>query len=206
MNAKRMYYGMIGAIVLTGVLGLVGLVLGNHMLSARSKDLVQLRLKSQVLNSEQTELTQAKKDVIKYTPLNNIAASVVPQEKDQALAIREIVSFASHANIALSSITFLASNLGGTGIGTSTGTGASKVTLAPSQLTPAKGLKGIYILPITVQSDVTKPISYDQLSTFLGALELNRHTAEVSQLTITPSDSSGQHLSFNLIINIYIKK
>ncbi|HSW79437.1 MAG TPA: hypothetical protein VLG47_01545 [Candidatus Saccharimonadales bacterium] len=211
MTAKKMYFIMIGSLVGVGVLGIASLVLGNKLLTSKSSHLSDLRLQSQVLNDQQTALTKAKQSVIKYTPLNKIAQSVVPQEKDQARSVREIVSFANQNNIAISSITFPASNLGGTSVGSTTGgapvaTAGPKIAVVPSQLLPAVGLKGIYVLPITIQSDTTKTIQYSQLSNFLKALENNRHTAEVSQLTITPDDSAGNRLSFQIVINIYIKK
>lgn len=211
MTAKKMYFIMIGSLVGVGVLGLTSLALGNKLLDQKSAKLSDLRLESQVLNDQQSDLTKAKQDVVKYADLNNIAQSVVPQEKDQARVVREIVSFANQAGISLSSITFPASNLGGTAVGgtstvTPSKTSGPAVSIAPSQLLPAVGLKGIYVLPITVQSDTTRPIAYGQLSRFLKALEKNRHTAEVNQLTITPDTSSGNQLSFQIVINIYIKK
>ncbi len=202
---------MIGAVAFAILLGGASLVFGNKLLASKSHALSNLRLQAQLLNEQQTALVQAKQDVIKYTPLNNIAETVVPQEKDQALSVREIVGFAQRANIAISSITFPASNLGGSSISSSSGgapvpAAGSSIATTPSQLSPAQGLSGIYVLPITVQSDQTKPIGFSQLSEFLQSLEQNRHTAEVSQLTITPSDAGGQQLSFEVIINIYIKK
>jgi hypothetical protein len=200
---------MIGALVAVGIIGVASLFFGNKLLSGKSAKLSDLRLQAQVLNNQQTALVQAKRDVIKYTPLDDIAQTVVPQEKDQALAVREIINFANQAHIAIASINFPASTLGGTessSIGGSPTTVSPSVTKIPSQLLPAPGLAGIYVLPITIQSDANNPITYNQLSTFLQALEHNRHTAEVSQLTITPADNTGQHLSFEIIINIYIKK
>jgi hypothetical protein len=208
MNAKQVYFAMIGAIAGVVILGFTTLVFGDKLLSSKSNELLNLRLQSQVLNNQQTALVKAKHDVIKYTPLNNIAETVVPQEKDQALVTREIVNYATEANISLSSITFPASNLGGNILGTSTGGApvhSTAIKTAPSQLLPVPGISGIDVLPITVQSNVNKPIGYSQLSQFLKSLEQDRHTAEVSELTITPSDSVGQQLSFEVVINIYIK-
>ena len=201
-----MHYVLVGAFIVLGLAGGATLLFGDKMLAGTSAKLSNWRLQAQVLDNQQSALAQAKRDVAKYTPLNTIAQTVVPQEKNQALAVREIIGFAAQSKITISSITFPASNLGGTGL-TSTGVKTTPiVSPVPSQLTPAPGLSGIYVLPITVQSDITKPIGYAQLSTFLQALERNRHTAEVSQLTITPSDSGGKTLSFEVIINIYIKR
>lgn len=211
MTAKKAYFIMIAALAAVGLLGIASLVFGNKLLTNKSNTLLNLRLQSQVLNDQQTSLAKAEQDIKKYTPLNQIAQSVVPQEKDQARSVDEIVNFANQQNITLSSITFPASNLGGEVLSGSSG-GAPvnavgpAIAAIPSQLLPVQGIKGVYVLPITVQSDTNRLISYNQLSNFLKDLENNRHTAEVSQLTITPDTSGSSGLSFQIVINIYIKK
>jgi hypothetical protein len=206
MNAKQVFYVMIASIVGVCTLGIAAIVMGNSILSAHSSHLESLRLDSQVLNAQQTSLSEAKKEVQKNADLNNIAKTIVPQEKDQALTVREITDLANKNNILITSITFPASNLG---LGTSTVPGSSStsttpmVHLPPSQLLPAPGLSGFYIMPITIQSSTNDPITYNQFIAFLQGLEQNRHTAIVSQVSVTPS--LDQKLSFTLMINIYIK-
>jgi len=197
MNAKRAFFGMVGVIGLLVILGIACLVLGNKVLASKTAKLVDLKLQDQVLSEQQTALEKAKKDVTQYTPLNTVAETIVPQDKDQALTVREIVDFAGQANIKIGSITFPASNLGQLK--------SSSSKTPPSQVLPVSGIKGIYQLPITVVSDTSAPISYNQLISFLQKLENNRHTAQVSQLTITPSDTNGKLLTFQLVVNVYIK-
>ncbi|MFI5271324.1 MAG: hypothetical protein ACHQT9_04765, partial [Candidatus Saccharimonadales bacterium] len=85
----------------------------------------------------------------------------------------------------------------------SSSTPTAPVVHTPSQLLPVHGLSGFYIMPITIQSSTNDPITYGQFIAFLQGLEQNRHTAIVSQVSVTPS--LDQKLSFTLVINIYIK-
>lgn len=197
MKSKYAYYLMLGLIGLL-VLGLIGGAYGaNKLLTNESRQLLRNRLQISVLADEQTQLTKAKTDIKKYQDLATIAQSVVPQDKDQAQTVRQIVDIAAAHNIALSSITFPASTLG------TTTTGATAHNL--SQLTPVTGIAGVYSLQLTVQSDATNPISYSQFISFLTALEHNRRTALVGSVTLQPNEKDRSKLSFTLALQEYIK-
>jgi hypothetical protein len=198
MNAKRAFYSMVGFLVVLTSLGIAAILVGNKVLSAKANKLVNLKLQDVVLNNQETALQQAQAEIKKYSTLNTIAESIVPQDKDQAGTVREIVDFAGQTGIKIGSITFPASNLGGASGLSSAGSGLSQVQ-------PVKGISGLYQLPITVQSDSSAPVSFNQLITFLQKLENNRHTAQVSQVTITPTANGGDALSFGLVINVFIK-
>ena len=196
MNSKRLYFTMLGAIALL-VIGLIGGAYGvNKMLDAESQRLVNDRLQIKVLAEEQTQLTKAKQDIIKYQSLANIAKSVVPQDKDQAQAVRQIVDIASANGIVLGSISFPASTLG-----TSNKGGTQQL----SQLSPVAGIQGVYSLQLNVQSDSNKPVPYNQFIGFLSALEHNRRTALVASITIQPNNKDNSTLAFTLILDEYIK-
>lgn len=195
MNSKQLYYVMLAAVALI-VIGLLGGAYGvEKVLSGESKQLVDARLKVAVLDNEQHELTQAKQDIKKYQELADIARSVVPQDKDQAQTIQQIVSIAQANGIRLSSITFPTSTLG-----TAKGGDGSL-----SQLTPVKDIKGVYNLQLTVQSDSTHAVPYSQFINFLDSLEHNRRTALVQSVTIQPNDQDRNTLAFTLILDEYIK-
>ena len=196
MNSKRLYIVLLSVIALLALGLLGGAYAVSQLLSGQSKDLVDKRLQIAVLNQEQTELTKAKKDIEKYQSLAVIAESVVPQDKDQAQTVRQIVSIANSSGISLSSITFPSSTLGAS-------VASSKDSL--SQLTPVKGISGVYDLQITVQSDASKPVAYDKFLSFLDALEHNRRTALVSNISIQPNTLNRNNVSFNLVLDEYIK-
>ncbi len=195
MNAKRMFYVMMGVVVLVIGLSVAGVYLGNAALTKQSKKLVGLRLQSQALDAQATALATARQDIVKYDTLNKIAETVVPQDKDQAQTVRELVEIARQNDITIGSITFPSSSLGQT-------KGAKS---GITQLTPVVGMKGVYQLPITLESDSHNPIRFAQLVNFLNTLENNRHTAQVGQLTLTPADDTGSRLSFTIVVNTYVK-
>ena len=134
-----------------------------------------------------------------YAELEKIAKSVVPQDKDQAEAVREIVNIAAANGVSLSTISFPASNLG------SLNAQATTTTTSLSQLQPVKNIPGVYQLQISVVGDPNKPVAYDKFISFLAALERNRRTAQVSTISIQPNLANRNLLTFTLSLNEYIK-
>ena len=192
MNAKRLNWTLRGVIAVMAL----GLILGayqiNNILAAKSNSLTSLKAKSLALNQESIGLQKSKKDIQKYANLNKIAKSVVPADKDQAEAVREIVNIAGANGISLSAINFPASTLGQQTPVASASAGPTKPVVPStrtgsiSQLLPVKNISGIYQLPITIISDQTQPVAYSQFISFLSALENNRRTAQVSSILLAP--------------------
>lgn len=209
MNTKRVTYIMIGLLLLL-IMAVFGTTyIASGMLDTQAGTLNDLKLKSEVLAAEQQSLVKAKKDVAKYGPLANIAKTIVPQDKDQAQAVREIVKLANESGITPSSITFPSSNLGApAGAAAATGTtpaagAAAKNNL--SQLTPVKGNPGLYILQIIITQDASSPVPYNRFINFLSKLEQNRRTAQVSNIVLQPAVNDRTKLSFTLTVDQYIK-
>lgn len=201
-------------IVLLFIAIIAGAYNASKLLASNAQ--LNLKAKSEALAQEQQSFIIAKANIKKYAALDQIARTVVPQDKSQAEAVREIVNLAAANHIALSSIDFPPSTLGGSSGSASpaqgTGTGSTSPSPATSstsstqnklsQLTQVKGMPGVYQLPITVTSDTKKPIQYSQLINFLSNLENNRRTAQVESITIQPL---GGGLTFVLNLNEYIK-
>lgn len=198
MSSKRLYFALLGAICVM-ILVLIGGAYGvSQLLQAQAHRLSDDRLQVAVLDDQQVQLTKAKQDVEKYQDLSNIVKNIVPQDKDQVQTVRQIVNIASNNGVSLSSITFPTSTLGTV----TKGTGS---TLKLSQLTPVKGLKGMYALQLTVQANSDTPVDYNKFVSFLAALEQNRRTALVSNITLTPNSKDRSQLSFTLVLSEYIK-
>ena len=199
MNSKNLYYGMIGITCLLFVGLLYSVDLSNGLLVSQSNNLVSLKAKSEATTNELTQLMQDKKDVQKYSGLNTIAESVVPQDKNQAEAIREIVNLANNNGISqISSIMFPPSTLG---IGKNVKASSSSLT----QVSPVQGITGVYELPITINQDSSHTVPYKDFVNFLSALEQNRRTSQVASITIQPDSKVPGNVSFTLIINEFIK-
>lgn len=214
MNSKRFFYVMIGLVALLGLAIFGSVYVGNNMLTKHSDKLSKLKLESQVADQQQILLTQAKKDIANYSELKQAAREIVPQDKDQAAVVREIVKIAKDNGIKLGAITFPASTLGQRAAPTSSTEGSAKATPSPTsaskappvtQVQAVPGISGVFVMPITVKSDADTKVSYNAFLNFLGSLESNRRTAQVSSINIIPDKQNNTSLSFNLVLNAYIK-
>jgi len=210
MSSKKVFYVMTGSIVLLLVLIMATVFLGDAFLRKQSDKLVGLKLNNQVIEAQSASLIQANKDLEKYAELELIAKQIVPQDKDQARATREIINISEQAGIQISSITFPASTLGQTPVkaptATATDTPAPKpITPKVTQVKPVEGIKDLLQLDITITSDTTKPATYPKLIDFLAKLEQNRRTSQVSQITIQPDPTNRSGLNFALTLTVYIK-
>lgn len=218
MTSKKVNFIMIGTVaVLT--LGSIGLtVLGDKLLQKEAAKLVEVKLENAVLEAEQDALARAHSDLEKYQDLYEITKQIVPSDKNQAQATREIIGLAEQSRIKISGISFPTSKLGDKPIApvpapapTDGSEPVAPVTpIAPpsssvSQAEPVKGIPGLSQLEINVVSAPENPVSYEQLISFLQRLENNRRTAQVSGLTILPSQLDNSLITFTLTITVYIK-
>jgi len=197
MKAKQLYYLLMGCCVLLAV-ALFGIGYGaNKILGQQASKLSKLRTDSGAANAQQAGLVQDKKDIQKYSELNTIAESIVPQDKDQAQAVRQIVDIATANHIQLSSITFPSSTLG------DTASGASKPGL--TQLTPVTGINGVYNFAITITQAAGDSVPYNDFLSFLSGLEKNRRTAQVTSISVQPDSKQPNNVSFTLTVSEFIK-
>jgi len=194
-DSRRLYFVLIGILVLLGLGLILSVRQANSLLEGKSRDLVGLKAQSLATADQQAQLDQDRSDIKKYTTLNTIAESVVPQDKDQAEAVREIVNLAVASGIPkLSSIAFPPSTLGG-----------ANTNKGITQVAPVKGVPGVYNLQITVSQSSTSAVPYGDFISFLAALEQNRRTAEVASINVQPEDSNPGLVSFTLVIDEFIR-
>lgn len=193
---------------------LAALVVGaygvNNLLAKKADHLTDLKARSKALEEQKFALVKAKADIEKYSELEKITKAIVPEDKSQAEAVREIVKIASENGVSIASITFPASTLGAGPVAQAPAAtpspsagGASKKSL--SQLQAVKNIPGVYQLEIVVNGDTNRPVPYDKFINFLEALENNRRTAQVSTITLQPDPNNRNNLTFNLTLNGYIK-
>jgi hypothetical protein len=213
MNSKRLH------LILLSVIGLllVGLIAGayqvNSMVGKESNKLSTLKAKDKALSQQQTGLKIAKKGLTQYSELEQIAHTIVPEDKSQAETVRQLSNIASNNGITLASINFPASTLGAVAAAAASSGSTQAATPAPapaastktSQLTPVKNIPGVYQLPITIVSDSKLSATYPRFIKFLADLENNRRTAQVTNIAITPDPNISGNISFSLTLNEYIK-
>ncbi|HEV2403377.1 MAG TPA: hypothetical protein VGS08_04200 [Candidatus Saccharimonadales bacterium] len=196
MNSQKLYFGLIGVLIVITIGFVASARQAVTVLQHRSGILVNLKAKNQAADNQENQLIRDKQDIATYAELNTIAQSVVPQDKDQAQAVRGIVNLAAQSGISqLSSITFPPSTLGG-----STKPG-SKLT----QVMAVKGIPGVYDLQITVTQDNTSLVPYEDFITFLSKLEQNRRTAQVSSISVEPDQKHPDMIAFTLQIDEFIR-
>jgi len=214
MSNKKFFYVMLASVIVL-CFALLGITIGgNIVFQKQSEKLVGIKAKAQVAEEQKVSLSQAKKDIEKYTDLDRIAKTVVPQDKDQAKTVREINKIAADSGISIQQITFENSNLGQAPAkkSTSTDEGSSEssteakpqqTTSTISQVKPVEGINGVYSLEITIASG-DNPVSYYGFIRFLEKLEANRRTSHVSEITVSPTEN-GAGVTFTLKLNAYLK-
>jgi len=220
-NSKSIRIMLLAAIALAVVGFIATLVVGMSLLKSKSNSMVDLKVKSQTADTQLTNLEKAKKQVQKYAYFKDVAKTVIPADKNQAEDIIEINQLASEAGISIQSITFPISTLGLTTTTTSTTTTTTDATSsnsaksAISQAKPVTGIPGLYSLELTITPEsmstapADKQLTYAKMLDFLDRIENNRHTAQITEVDITPSGIGnsvlGSGFTFVLKINIFIK-
>jgi hypothetical protein len=212
MTSKRVFLVMCGVVALLAILSFAAVVLGNNLLAKKNSKLTELKLESEVLEQQKVSILQAQKDIEKYAELERIVKQIVPQEKDQARTVREIIQFAEDAGIRIASITFPSSSLGQAAPAApkpAEGEAAAPAPAAPAappvtQVKPVDGINGVYQLEINVQS-VADTATFPTMIEFLKKLESNRRTSNVTNIMITPNAGNRTLLTYNMTINVYIK-
>lgn len=213
LNAKGLYFVMIGLLVVLFGLVAASVYFGNKLLTNKTSTLIDLKLESKSLDEQQKALIKAKNDLQEYADLEKTAKAVVPQEKDQARTVREIVKIAGDNGITISNISFPSSSLGQPNKKPATGSTPTTpakpttpaTTAAPTQAKPVEGIPGVFQLDINVQSDPNQLISYTDLLSFLEDLEHNRRTAQVSNISVQPDTKDRTLVTFSLTLAVYIK-
>jgi hypothetical protein len=211
MTSKKVFFGMLGAVVLVTGLTVGSIVVGSSMLKKKSAELVELKLQDRLIEEQQVALVQASKDIEKYQELESISKTIVPQDKDQAKTVREIITLGDQSSIKISSITFPTSTLGTTPPSAAPSTSSGGTTTTPkvqtpplSQVKPVDGIPGLFQLEVTINVDEIAP-TYNQLIDFLSRLEQNRRTAQVTSISINPSGANRNLVEFNLTMNVFVK-
>lgn len=211
--------------LLLGLLGLGILIfiavgfIGTSMISKKSQAMVELKVKSANIDAQLKNLARAKKDVEKYKSFNDIASTVIPKDKNQVQAIAEIFQIAEETGISLQSVTFPTSSLGvkPTTPATTTSQPAGSTTpttTAISQAKPFSAVPGLYSLELTIKPQggeslsPAKTVTFTKFINFLTAIENNRRTAQITQVSIQPLNISGNTddlIDFTLVLNVFIK-
>jgi type II secretory pathway component PulM len=205
-TSKKAFFGMLAATILL-IVGAIGITqAGLGTLQKKGEELSELKAKQEALQIRQTDLISAKQAVEKYTELEKISKAIVPQEKDQARTVREIIAIGQQAGTPLESVEFPSSDLGAAKSKSKSKSKSKKSTVNPdtTQLVEVPGSGGLYAMEISIKSS-SDPVPYTRLLNFLERLEQNRRTAHVTNISITPSSTNRNLVTFSVTVSVYIK-
>ncbi len=219
MNQNRLRLILLGLLAGASLLFFITAFGGLSLLSAKSQKLVELKTQNKTVDIQSSNLAASKKQVEQYAYFNDIAKTVLPTDKDQAQAAADIFKLADQSGIAIASITFPASDLGAKTPASSSSADSTNATTAPatsavSQAKPVEGIAGLYALELTISPQSgggvveSKLVTYSKLLDFLGRIEHNRRTAQITKVNIQPQiteSGPSQFINFTLVINIFIK-
>jgi len=213
VSQQRLRLILLGCLGGVTILFFATVLSGLNLLSAQSQKLVELKQQNNAADAQASGLATSKKQVEQYAYFNTVAKTVLPSDKDQAQATTDIFKLADQAGITIASITFPASSLGAKPTATNDAAKASSKS-AISQAKPVEGIAGLYSLELTITPQTgggvedAKKVTYEKLLDFLGRIERNRRTAQITQVNIQPETSDSgpsQFIDFTLTINIFIK-
>jgi len=220
MDSKKLRLVLLGLLGLGAIAFVTILFIGTSALDAKSKSLIKLKLEDKTAEAQLASLAIAKKDVEAYAYFKDVAKTVIPNDKNQAQAVLDIIQLANAAGINIESITFPASTLGSAAAAaaaaqtTPTNAQSASAKSVLSQAKAVEGISGLYAVELTIspesggQVPADKQVTYAKFLDFIKKLENNRRTAQITQISILPSgDESGPsgQISFSLTINIFIK-
>jgi hypothetical protein len=209
-KAKQLYFVLLAGcvIALASISGVF--YLGNTLLTTQSKKLLDKKIELAAQEEEEKNISQAKKDIEKYKDINEIAKSIVPQDKDQAKTVREITNLAAKSGTPVQNISFASSSLGqkATPAPATTGSdGQAKAAQQPpvTQVKAVDGINGVYAMQIDIANNSQNPTSYQSVIKFLQNLENNRRTAHITNITITPDSKNTSSITYTISMQVYIK-
>lgn len=176
---------------------------GNSFMKKNSVKLVNAKLESFTTEEKEKSYLQARKDLDKYSDINQLADKILPKDKDQARAVSEIYKIAAETGITIDKIQFPTSSLGQK---IATTAGSTKTTdPGVSSVTQAKAVEGLKsVLGIDIEVASAGGMQYNNMIAFLKKLELNRRSLQVKKITVTP-DLSKNVLTFNVTVTTFVK-
>lgn len=197
MNARNTHKLLLGSLIVLALLLVVSVSYGLSRLEASNQTLQDAKIDREVISLREQSLFQARKDIEEYSDLEGAAERVIPQEKDQARTVREIIAIAESSGVEIANISFPTSNLG-TG-----GSAAATENSALTQATPVQGLPGLFELTLSVQ--IAEPVPFGNFINFLEGLEDNRRTSQVNSVSIVPELNNRSSVTFSINMSVYLK-
>lgn len=219
MTPKRIYYLLLGVLVLL-IIGVgASLYFTNQLMQNKASELRQADLDNQVADKKLKLLQNAKKELTDNANIQKAIDEALPKTKNQADVVAQLYSMAADSNIKISSITFPASTLGEKKAApssstdskpdTSTNNSPSSATTGTSgatQTKPVSGITGVSSVDVALTFAPTsgESISYSDMLKFLSLVEQNRRTMLINTLQISPDVKNGG-VNFSINLKLFVK-
>jgi hypothetical protein len=216
MNAKKLFFIFSASVVLLGLLMIFSVYVSKNMLAKKSQDLIAAKLDKDFTEEKERVYVKAQKDLDTYKDLESTLAKIIPKDKDQARAVRELYKISEESNVAISSIEFPASTLGVKKPAAKANNNASAAsnTAKPStnagitQAEDIAGLPGVKGIEVTIEVGSTLEsyefTGYSNMIRFLEGVEKNRRNMQIKQVSVTPDEETGQ-VKFKVVLTIFVK-
>ena len=207
MTAKRLYFTMIGLLLVFIVAAGAMIYFGTSFMKKSSTSLVNAKLDNYAADEQEKGFVQAKKDLEKYKDLSALVDKILPKDKDQARAVTELYKMASESGVTIDRIQFPSSTLGQKAATTtpSSATDATKPAATSTTVTQAKAVDGLKsVLGIDIEISSGKSLKYDDMIKFLQKIESNRRSMQVKKIVVHP-DLEKNVLSFEVTVTTFVK-
>lgn len=191
-NAKKMYFILIAVLVLMGVAIMSMLYLSRDYMASSEKELVAAKLEIIKLNATEEVYTENINNLKKYGNMADILKQVVPSEKDQAKAVRELNQIMVENGFKINTIAFQSSQLNKKTTVVKNPDPAVVAAPSVSQAKPVKGLQGVMAMDVNVQitSHDESPVTTNQILGMLHQIENNRRNMRVSSINFNAGEES----------------
>jgi hypothetical protein len=195
MTPKKAHYLLIALLVLTLIIIGTVLYFGRKSLTNTSQKVVDAKLNIVKATKEEETYIKNKQIYIKNEVVAEKLNVLIPTEKEQALAVETIYTFANNAGLSITSIVFPGSNLDPSV--------KTKTKIDISQATPVKDLKDVYEIPVevSIKGGRQNGISTNQLLQFIESIESSPRNMRITSITY---DTITSEVKFN--ISLYVKK
>jgi hypothetical protein len=191
MTAKKLFFVLLALTVLS-IAGSGGIiVLGQGKLKEANARASIAASDADLADQQKSIRQELLEKVSDLQNIKGLAASFLPDTKNQDVLLAELYTIAKQNNIKISAITFDGATVA---VGTNN----------PTQTQTLKEIKGVLVLPFSVR--VTQEMSYKQLLGFLESFEKNRRKMQITSIGINSKPNDPTLLTLQeMKIEVYVK-
>lgn len=195
MTPKKTHYALLALLVVTLAAIVATFYFGRQMLVKTSQKVVDAKLHIITANKEEDTYLSNRQILQENEYIANKLSTLIPDEKEQALAVETLTTYARNAGLPVTSIVFPGSSLDPSL--------KTKTKLDISQATPVKDLTNVYEIPteLGIKLNGEYLISTDQLLSVVESIESSPRNMRITSITFNTKNSE-----IKLSISLYVKK